>query len=125
MLGYVAVEDIDSAGSSSVGISASITRELIESWCLTELRWVLYEPHSAPPLWDEITRRLRGYLLALWASGVLQGDRPRDAFCVRCDQTTMTPEDIRNRDLICLVGIAPVTPAEFIALRIRIRLTPR
>ena len=37
----------------------------------------------------------------------------------------MTPADILNRHLICLVGVAPVTPGACVVLRIRIRLKPR
>ena len=41
-----------------------------------------------------------------------------EAYFVRCDRTTMTPDDIDNGRLIVLVGMAPVKPAEFVVLRI-------
>lgn len=37
---------------------------------------------------------------------------------VKCDRTTMTPEDIENGRLIVLIGIAPIRPAEFVIFRI-------
>jgi uncharacterized protein len=37
---------------------------------------------------------------------------------VKCDLTTMTQDDIDNGRLICLMGIAPVKPAEFVIFRI-------
>jgi phage tail sheath protein FI len=43
---------------------------------------------------------------------------------VTCDQSTMTPEDIRNGSLICLVGVALVTPGEFTFYRIHINQKP-
>ena len=44
---------------------------------------------------------------------------------MKCDLTTMTPDDLREGTLTCLVGMAPMKPGEFIHYRIRIRLLPR
>lgn len=41
---------------------------------------------------------------------------------MRCDQSTMTPEDIAAGHLICIVELASVKPAEFGRYRINIRL---
>lgn len=125
MHGYVAVEEVDSGDASPVGISASITRELIESWSLTQLQWVAYETNNAPPLWEQVVRNIRGYLLALWATGILRGDTTKESFLVKCDHTTMTQADILDGNVICQVGIAPVKPSEFVHYRIRIHLKPR
>jgi phage tail sheath protein FI len=46
------------------------------------------------------------------------GTTPDEAFFVKCDETTMTPDDIGNGRLIILIGIAPVKPAEFVIFRI-------
>ena len=37
---------------------------------------------------------------------------------MRCDRSTMTQNDIDNGRLICLIGVAPVRPAEFVIFRI-------
>ena len=50
----------------------------------------------------------------------ITGDNAREAFFVTCDQSTMTPEDILHGHLICLVGLALVTPGEFTLYRIHI-----
>ena len=42
---------------------------------------------------------------------------PNDAFFVRCDRSTMTQDDLDNGRLICLIGVAPVKPAEFVIIR--------
>lgn len=125
MHGYVAVEEVDSGDTSLVGINVSITRELIETWCLTQLQWIAYETNNGPPLWDQVILNVRGYLLALWATGMLRGDTTKESFVVKCDHTTMTPADIREGLLICQIGVAPVKPSEFVHYRIRIRLHPR
>ena len=41
-----------------------------------------------------------------------------NAFFVKYDRTTMTQDDIDNGRLICLIGIAPVKPGEFVIFRI-------
>jgi phage tail sheath protein FI len=54
----------------------------------------------------------------VWRSGALMGTTQEEAFFVKCDRTTMTQDDIDNGRLICLIGIAPVKPAEFVIFRI-------
>ena len=49
---------------------------------------------------------------------MLQGQKPEEAFFVRCDRTTMTQADLDNGRLIMVIGIAPIKPAEFIIIRI-------
>ena len=41
-----------------------------------------------------------------------------EAFFVRCDRQTMSPDDIDNGRLICLIGVAPLKPTEFVIFRI-------
>ena len=49
---------------------------------------------------------------------MLQGAKKEQAYFVKCDRTTMTQADIDNGRLICVIGIAPVKPAEFVIFRI-------
>ena len=51
-------------------------------------------------------------------NGGLEGTRSEQAYFVRCDRSTMTQTDIDQGRLICLVGVAPVKPAEFVIVRI-------
>jgi phage tail sheath protein FI len=46
------------------------------------------------------------------------GSTPEEAFFVKCDRTTMTQDNIDNGQLIMLIGVAPVKPAEFVIIRI-------
>ena len=46
------------------------------------------------------------------------GSKPEKAFFVKCDRTTMTQDDIGNGRLVCLIGVAPLKPAEFVIFRI-------
>ena len=80
-------------------------------------QWAVFEPNNQI-LWDNIRRMVEDFLLVLWRDGALLGSKPEDAFFVRCDRTTMTQNDLDNGRLVCLIGIAPVKPAEFVIFRI-------
>ncbi len=80
-------------------------------------QWAVFEPNNRR-LWDNIRRAVEDFLLVLWRDGALMGDKPEKAFFVRCDRSTMTQNDIDNGRMICLVGMAPVKPAEFVIFRI-------
>ena len=65
-----------------------------------------------------MVRAVEDFLLVLWSDGALLGEKPEKGFFVRCDRTTMTQNDLDNGRLICLIGVAPVKPAEFVIFRI-------
>jgi phage tail sheath protein FI len=81
------------------------------------LQWVVFEP-NAEPLWARVRRSVSNFLTQIWRNGALEGARVEEAFFVKCDRTTMTQTDIDQGRLICLVGVAPVKPAEFVIVRI-------
>jgi phage tail sheath protein FI len=81
------------------------------------LQWVVFEP-NAEPLWARVRRSITNFLTLVWRNGALEGTKPEEAFFVKCDRTTMTQTDIDEGRLICLVGVAPVKPAEFVIVRI-------
>lgn len=80
-------------------------------------QWAVFEPNNRF-LWDNIRRTVEDFLLVLWRDGALMGAKPEDAFFVRCDRTTMTQNDLDNGRMICLVGVAPTKPAEFVVFRV-------
>jgi phage tail sheath protein FI len=80
-------------------------------------QWAVFEPNG-PKLWDNVRRSVSEFLLNEWQSGALQGDKAEQAFFVRCDRTTMTQQDLDSGRLICLIGVAPLYPAEFVIFRI-------
>ncbi len=89
----------------------------IESSIERGLQWVVFEP-NAEPLWARVTRTISNFLTTLWRNGALEGTKTEEAFFVKCDRTTMTQTDIDNGRLICVIGVAPVKPAEFVIVRI-------
>jgi len=81
-------------------------------------QWVVFEPNDEP-LWARVRQSVTNFLTTVWRSGALQGATPDEAFFVACDRTTMAQDDIDNGRLICVIGIAPVRPAEFVIFRIQ------
>jgi len=80
-------------------------------------QWVVFEPNN-PALWDRVVRTIESFLFGVWTTGAMMGTSPKEAYFVRCDRTTMTQSDIDNGRLVCLIGIAPTNPAEFVIFRI-------
>lgn len=79
--------------------------------------WVVFEPNDQS-LWDRVQRTIENFLTTVWRSGALMGNAPAEAFFVKVDRTTMSQDDIDNGRLICVIGVAPVKPAEFVIFRI-------
>jgi len=80
-------------------------------------QWAVFEPNDKQ-LWANITAAIRLFLRGQWRVGALFGATEDKAFFVKCDETTMTQDDIDNGRLVCEVGVAPVRPAEFVIFRI-------
>lgn len=80
-------------------------------------QWVVFEPNNEK-LWARVRATITQFLTGVWRDGALMGTKPEEAFFVKCDRGTMTQDDIDNGKLICIIGIAPVKPAEFVIFRI-------
>jgi phage tail sheath protein FI len=80
-------------------------------------QWVVFEPNDER-LWARVKATINQFLTGVWRSGALMGSTPEEAFFIKCDRSTMTQDDIDNGRLICIIGIAPVKPAEFVIFRI-------
>jgi phage tail sheath protein FI len=80
-------------------------------------QWAVFEPNGEA-LWANVRRTIEDFLLNEWQTGALLGDKPERSFFVRCDRSTMTQNDLDNGRLVCLIGVAPLKPAEFVIFRI-------
>ncbi|KAB2951957.1 phage tail sheath family protein [Heliorestis acidaminivorans] len=79
--------------------------------------WVVFEPNQQI-LWARVKRTIDNFLTNVWRNGALAGATPEEAFFVDIGHNTMTQDDIDNGRLICVIGVAAVTPAEFVIFRI-------
>jgi phage tail sheath protein FI len=91
---------------------------------LTAGRWVermmadvAFEPNDFL-LWARIERELRAYFSALFRQGALKGATEEEAFYVRCDAETNTPEVREAGIVVTEIGLAPALPDEFVVVQL-------
>lgn len=89
----------------------------IEESIKANTNWAVFEPNDEV-LWIRIKRTIELFLTTLWRNGSLAGTSTDEAFFVNVGRDTMSQDDIDNGRLICIIGVAPVKPAEFVIFRI-------
>ncbi|MFE7990062.1 phage tail sheath subtilisin-like domain-containing protein, partial [Streptomyces shenzhenensis] len=89
----------------------------LEESILLGTQWVVFEPNDHN-LWARIRRNVSAFLVNEWRAGALFGQRPEEAFYVKCDEETNPPESVDLGRVICEIGVAPVKPAEFVIFRL-------
>jgi hypothetical protein len=81
------------------------------------MQWAVFEPNGEP-LWEAVRTAIETLLAELFRAGAFAGARREDSYFVRCDRTTMTQNDLDNGRMICLIGVAPAEPVEFIVVQL-------
>jgi phage tail sheath protein FI len=76
-----------------------------------QTNYAVFEPNN-PALWKRIKRDLDAFLERLMNQGALMG------YFVKCDEETNPQEVIDAGQVVIVVGIAPIKPAEFVIFRI-------
>lgn len=89
----------------------------IEESIKANTNWAVFEPNDEN-LWDRVKRTISVFLNNMWREGSLAGASPEEAFFVNVGRDTMSQDDINNGRLICVIGVAPVKPAEFVIFRL-------
>jgi phage tail sheath protein FI len=89
----------------------------LEESILNGTNWVVFEPND-DALWAKIRRTISAFLATEWRKGALFGLSPDEAFFVQCDRETNPAEAIDLGQVLCVVGVAPVKPAEFVIFRL-------
>jgi phage tail sheath protein FI len=84
--------------------------------------WVTFEPNN-PRTWDLIVGRTSAFLQDIHTRGMLVGGNAEQAFFVKCDAENNPPEQVDSGMLICDIGVAPVSPAEFIMISLTQTMT--
>ncbi|HWV57656.1 MAG TPA: phage tail sheath C-terminal domain-containing protein [Longimicrobiales bacterium] len=88
---------------------------MIEESLYRGLQWVVFEPNDEG-LWAQIRLNVGAFMHGLFRKGAFQGQKPSDAYFVKCDAETTTQAD-RNLGVVNIwVGFAPLKPAEFVVL---------
>jgi phage tail sheath protein FI len=111
-------------GARTLSRNTAWTYVNVRRFFLTACRWIegntialAFEPNDTK-LQGRLVRILSAYFAQAWQRGALPGATARDAFYVRCDDTTNPPEVRAKGQVIAEIGIAAQTPYEFINARI-------
>lgn len=80
-------------------------------------RFAIFE-NNDQDLWETVEDVVDAHLLTLLEQGGLKGDRPEEAYFVRCDSTNNPPANVSAGVITIDVGVALQTPAEFVVIRI-------
>lgn len=89
----------------------------LRRWIDFNMGWAAFEPNDLR-LWIRIRRELTVFLTHLLRDGALQGRTPREAFYVKCDAENNPPAVRDQGQVVIELGLAPLSPAEFIVIRI-------
>jgi phage tail sheath protein FI len=81
-------------------------------------KWVVFEPNDEP-LWFQIRLNVGAFMQNLFRQGAFQGGTPQEAYFVKCDKETTTPNDINRGIVNIIVGFAPLKPTEFVIIKIQ------
>jgi uncharacterized protein len=90
---------------------------MIEESIQQGTNWVVFEPND-PLLWRQVRRDVGAFLKRVYLDGALFGRTPEEAYFVKCDEETNPPEVVDAGQLVVVIGVAPVKPAEFVVFRI-------
>jgi phage tail sheath protein FI len=90
---------------------------MIEESIVEGTTWIVFEPNDRT-LWKHIRRDIGAFLTRVWRDGALFGATPEEAFFVKCDEETNPPDVIDAGQVVAVVGIAPVKPAEFVVFQV-------
>jgi phage tail sheath protein FI len=94
----------------------------IGRWLELRLTDFAFEPND-PIVWNRLAREVSGYLDRLHAAGALRGRIAAEAYFIKCDAETNPPEVRDAGQLVAEIGVAPLVPQAFIALRLIQRST--
>lgn len=82
-----------------------------------QMQWAVFETNNLE-LRTDLAFMLDSYLRSLHAMQLLQGASPEEAYFVRCDDE-LNPDAVAERGMLLVeVGVAPVSPLEFLLLRL-------
>jgi phage tail sheath protein FI len=90
----------------------------IEESLVRGLRFAIFEPNDEP-LWAQIRLAAGAFMNSLFRRGAFAGRTARDAYFVKADAETTTPQDQALGVVNVLVGFAPLRPAEFIVITVQ------
>lgn len=106
-----------STNRSDKYITVRRSLNFVKALVQAQTEFAVFEPNDSR-LWDKINNRLSATLTGFWASGNLKGGSPTEAFYIVCDSTNNTSATIEDGFVNIEVGVALLSPAEFVVINI-------
>jgi uncharacterized protein len=87
------------------------------------IQWAVFEPNDEP-LWASLRMSIGAFMETQFRNGAFAGRTKDDAYFVKVDATTTTPDDQAAGVVNILVGFAPLRPAEFVVVKLSQKTQP-
>lgn len=94
--------------------------DYIENSLAESMKWTNFKPNDAT-LWGMIKTDVEVFLNNIWAQGGLKGEKPEEAYYVKCDAEINTQDVIDAGRTLVDIGIAQNKPNEFTIFRLSLR----
>ena len=82
------------------------------------IQWAVFEPNDER-LWQTLRNTIGAFMDIQFRNGAFAGQTSREAYFVKVDSTTTTPDDQAAGIVNILVGFAPLRPAEFVVVSLQ------
>jgi phage tail sheath protein FI len=105
----------NTAGGRYINVRRSLT--YIEKEVKDLTSFAIFENNDAN-LWNRIGVAIGTFLGTYWQQGGLRGNKPTDAYYVRCDSSNNSMADIMSGKVNIEIGVALEYPAEFVIIKI-------
>jgi phage tail sheath protein FI len=99
-------------------VSVRRTALFIKSSIRKSLAWIASETNDEP-LWAHIRQSLIAFMQTLFQKGAFQGQKPQEAYFIKCGRETISASDQRTGIIHMTIGFAPLKPAEFTILKLQ------
>lgn len=105
----------NTAGARYINVRRSLT--YIEKEIKDRTSFAVFENNDSN-LWNQISIAIGTFLGSYWQAGGLRGNKPTDAYYVKCNSTNNSMSDIMSGKVNIEVGVALEYPAEFVIIKI-------
>jgi uncharacterized protein len=85
------------------------------------IQWAVFEPNG-DELWASLRATIGAFMEQQFRQGAFAGTKSSEAYFVKCNAETTTPEDEAAGIVNVLVGFAPRRPAEFVVVKLSQKL---
>ena len=82
------------------------------------IQWAVFEPNDER-LWQSLRNTIGAFMEIQFRNGAFAGTTSREAYFVKVDSETTTPDDQAAGIVNILVGFAPLRPAEFVVVSLQ------